>query len=95
VSQLVVDGLEIIKSVKCCVCGAPHDVDSQDYLVIVGNVMAGNCGGLIGNNFCDPEKPGKEWDITGMTIEDIINKMRKTVVCRDSKCVWKAFGLTS
>lgn len=44
------------KVVKCTGCGNPHDVDSDDFVTIYGNVCVGFEGGIIGNSFNDDGK---------------------------------------
>lgn len=75
------------QEVVCLVCGKEHDRDSETFFTIVGNVYIGRTGGIVGNNFCNPEDPCKEWDISGMNIVDIGQKMRKTYVCRKARCL--------
>lgn len=35
---------------KCMSCDAVHDMNSETYIGVYGNIMVGKGGGLIGNN---------------------------------------------
>lgn len=41
----------IIQAVKCFKCSKLHEVDSENFFTIHGNICIGIKGGIIGNNF--------------------------------------------
>ena len=45
--------IEEKRQVKCTACFTMHDVDSDGYLSIYGNICIGRSGGIVGNNFDD------------------------------------------
>jgi len=40
-----------VSGIKCDKCDRIHDVNSKTYFTVVGNIFAGNMGGIVGNNF--------------------------------------------
>jgi hypothetical protein len=45
-----------IAKVVCSQCNAFHNLESENYIIIAGNIMVGLHGGIIGNNFDDKGK---------------------------------------
>ena len=43
--------MKTIEAVKCENCGKLHEVSSEDFISIHGNVCIGMNGGIIGHNF--------------------------------------------
>lgn len=41
------------EAVRCTKCGRLHEIDSETYFTVYGNITIGKSGGLIGNNFND------------------------------------------
>lgn len=50
--------LKTIQCVECTTCKAIFKTDSEDFITIYGNIMIGEFGGIVGNNF-SPEDPTK------------------------------------
>ena len=44
------------ESVACSVCKTLHDVDSDNFFVVWGNITVGTNGGIVGNNLDDKGK---------------------------------------
>jgi len=42
-----------VKCVKCSVCGRLHEVGTETYFSVYGNITVGEGGGLVGNNISD------------------------------------------
>ena len=40
-----------IEAVECCTCKSLHKLSSNDFITIYGNIMIGESGGIVGNNF--------------------------------------------
>lgn len=83
-----------VRAVKCMVCGEPHDLDSETFYTISGNVYIGRQGGIIGNNFCTTGHEKEDWDITDLKrAMDVEAQMKKVILCRKEACVLRAFDL--
>ena len=83
-----------VRAAKCMVCGEPHDLDSETFYTISGNVYIGRTGGIIGNNFCLPKRSREEWDITELKHAiEVEALMQKVILCRKEECVLRAFDL--
>ena len=46
-----VDGTNLIKAVLCESCGKLHDINSDTYVTVTGNITIGKVGGIVGDNF--------------------------------------------
>lgn len=56
VQKLVMDKqmpLNAVKAVRCVNCQRLHEVTSQDFVAVYGNITVGLSGGIVGNNIVD------------------------------------------
>jgi len=68
--------MSTVEAVKCDVCGTLHELESETYYTVHGNITIGMNGGLVGNNidedskvigtsiYCKPECMAKVLSIT-------------------------------
>lgn len=50
-SNFIIDNESMFhKAVKCHACGKYHELESTDFIKIVGNIYIGLNGGIVGNN---------------------------------------------
>lgn len=45
-----------VKAVKCDKCGKLHEIISNTYITVYGNICFGDGGGLVGNNIDDEDR---------------------------------------
>jgi hypothetical protein len=57
------------KTVKCEICGKEHNVLSETYVRVQGNIYAGGTGGIVGDNF--PRLGGSDKDADKFRAEDV------------------------
>lgn len=48
--------LTVVESVSCSVCKTLHDVESNDFFVVYGNITVGTNVGVVGNNLDSKDK---------------------------------------
>lgn len=48
--------INTIEAVKCYKCSKLYEIESHDYISIMGNILIGSGGGIIGDNFDDNGK---------------------------------------
>lgn len=75
--------MNTIEAVKCYKCGKLYEIESHDYISIMGNILIGSGGGIVGDNFDDNSKLIKTSIICrGNCLKELFEQLKSDPITR-------------